>query len=250
MSIHKRLDQRRVKLDKSLKIGNAFLKICFIHCRYVIRANNYYSSSSRANWLPSHDNNIIVFMLSNFPWFPVICNEIVRTRRTCDTQIFSKQQSNNKSYLRSSRDAEHSKVVLVSGVLCLDTGSSTAVLQGVNFVAKFVCGTHTWLDTAVGEETSKNNVLYLVLTKEKVKVGSLKSAQTRFSLANDIWVCRFHQIAEISTPFSLFEQFISLDSSENSIWVLCNCLVTLLLELRRSHERNRIIVDFRWSSIG
>jgi len=88
--------------------------------------------------------------------------------------------------------------------------------------------THGRLDAAVGEETTKNDILNAILTKEKVQVRGMESAKTRLALADQIGGTRLHRIADGRPPFSSLEGFALLYGLEDAVRIAGNLLVSIL----------------------
>ena len=70
---------------------------------------------------------------------------------------------------------------------------------------------HSRLDAAVGEETTKNDILDAILPEEKVEVGGMEAAKARLALADQVSGTGLHDIADRRTPFSGLEGFALLD---------------------------------------
>jgi hypothetical protein len=117
--------------------------------------------------------------------------------------------------------------MLVGSILRSNTSGSTTILHSIDLVSEFITSAHTTLNTTVGQKSSKDNILDIILTQQKVKVGRLKSAKAALTLTNNIIRGWLHQITDFSSPLPLFEELAFLDASKDSIRRFGNSLVTL-----------------------
>jgi hypothetical protein len=101
--------------------------------------------------------------------------------------------------------------MFVCSILSSDASCSTAILQSVNIIPKLIGTSHRALYTTISQEPSKKNILDSILPKKEIEIGGCESTKTTLTLANDIVLGRFHEVAEIRSPFSCFEEFSLLD---------------------------------------
>ena len=124
-------------------------------------------------------------------------------------------------------DRKHTKCIFKRSVMTCDTGGRAAVFQSVDFVPMLICSSHRRLNAAICKETTKDQILDVVLTKQEVKVGRMESAKTNLSLDNQIFFGRGHHRADFRTPLTCQKCFAFLDTSQNSVGSRGNLLVTL-----------------------
>lgn len=125
------------------------------------------------------------------------------------------------------RDGEHAKVVLERSILSSDGSGGYAILKGVHLISVFVGRTHGRLDAAVGQKSTQHDVLNAVLTQQEVEIGGLETAESRFSLDDEIALLRLHCGVELCAPFTIRKGSAFLHPSEDSVGGFGDFVVSL-----------------------
>ena len=76
--------------------------------------------------------------------------------------------------------------MLIHTLMSIHTQSRGTIRQSINLISGLIRSSHGTLHTAIGEQSTDNNILDTTLTQEKVEVGRVEATEARFSLDNDI----------------------------------------------------------------
>lgn len=113
-------------------------------------------------------------------------------------------------------NAEHAKRMLKRCLLSLHRCSGTAILESVDLVSVLVGSAHGTLDAAVGKESTEDDVLDSVLTKEEIQVGRVEATKAGLALTNQVGRAGLHRVADGGTPLVGLEGLALLDGLEDS----------------------------------
>lgn len=90
------------------------------------------------------------------------------------------------------------------------------IRQRVNTISRLVRRPHGTLNATIGKQPSNNDILDTSLTQQKVEIGRIEAAETRFSLDDDISGKWGHGGMEFGCPVSILERASVFDSVEDS----------------------------------
>ena len=109
-------------------------------------------------------------------------------------------------------------------------------MSSLTVISKFISRAHSWLNTTVGQESCKDDILAFILTKDKIKIGSCESTKSSLSTRSDITFHWLHGITDLCTKCSLLEDLSFFNSCEDAIWFTVDFAMSLFIhsiEVRR-----------------